>query len=72
MVRSDLGSAGVAFSLDTDSGFNKVILINGAFGLGELVVSGKIRPDEVLVFKEKVNYVNIPIIEKKLGQKTLK
>lgn len=72
MVRSDLGSAGVAFSIDSESGFDKVILINGAFGLGELVVSGKIKPDEILVFKEKINDVNIPIIEKKIGQKNIK
>jgi len=73
MVRSDLGSAGVAFSIDSDSGFNNVILINGSFGLGELVVSGKIKPDEVLVFKPKLNDKQlIPIIEKKLGQKHIK
>lgn len=72
MVRSDLGSAGVAFSIDSDSGFDKIILINGAFGLGELVVSGKIKPDEVLVFKPKLNDKNIPIIEKKIGQKNIK
>ena len=52
MVRSDLGSAGVAFSIDTESGFDKVILINGAFGLGEFVVSGQVKPDEILVFKQ--------------------
>ena len=72
MVRSDLGSAGVAFSIDSESGFDKVILINGAFGLGELVVSGKIKPDEILVFKEKLNDKNVPIIEKKIGQKNIK
>ena len=46
MVRSDLGSAGVAFSLDTESGNDKIILINGSYGLGEMVVSGQIKPDE--------------------------
>src|SRR5690606_7949944 len=51
MVRSDLGSSGVAFSLDTESGFKDVVLINGAYGLGELVVQGEISPDEFLVFK---------------------
>lgn len=71
MVRSDLGSAGVAFSIDTESGFDKVILINGAFGLGELVVSGQVKPDEVLVFKKTLNNF-IPIIDKKLGNKTHK
>ena len=73
MVRSDLGSAGVAFSIDPQSGFDKVILINGSFGLGELVVSGKIKPDEILVFKENLNNQwQIPIIEKKIGQKNIK
>ncbi len=72
MVRSDLGSAGVAFSIDTESGFDKVILINGAFGLGELVVSGQVKPDEILVFKDKLNDVNKPIIEKKMGEKNYK
>ena len=72
MVRSDLGSAGVAFSVDTESGFDKVILINGAFGLGEFVVSGQVKPDEILVFKDKLNKVNKPIIEKKMGDKKYK
>jgi pyruvate,water dikinase len=51
MVRSDLASSGVAFSLDTESGFKDVVLINGAFGLGEMVVQGAVNPDEFLVFK---------------------
>lgn len=72
MVRSDLGSAGVAFSIDSETGFDKVILINGAFGLGELVVSGKIKPDEILVFKDKVDGIHKPIIERKIGQKNIK
>ena len=72
MVRADLGSAGVAFSIDSESGFDKVILINGAFGLGELVVSGKIKPDEILVYKPLLNGKNIPIIEKKIGRKNIK
>ena len=72
MVRSDLGSAGVAFSIDTESGFDKVILINGAFGLGEIVVSGQIKPDEIIVFKPNLNKNLSPIIEKKLGEKNYK
>mgnify|MGYP000567437840 CR=1 FL=1 len=72
MVRSDLGSAGVAFSIDTESGYDKIIVINGAFGLGEIVVSGQIKPDEILVFKDTLDDVHIPIIEKKLGEKTYK
>jgi len=72
MVRSDIGSAGVAFSIDTESGFDKIILINGAFGLGELVVSGQVKPDEILVFKSKLDGIHKPIIEKKIGEKTCK
>ena len=52
MVRSDLGSSGVAFTLDTETGFNRVIVINGAFGLGELIVQGEVIPDEWILFKE--------------------
>ena len=51
MVRSDLASSGVAFSLDTESGFKEVVVISGAYGLGEMVVQGAISPDEFLVFK---------------------
>jgi len=70
MVRSDLGASGVAFSLDTESGYKDAVLINGAYGLGELIVQGEISPDEFIVYKphlsnEKLN----PIIEKKMGQK---
>lgn len=72
MVRSDLGSAGVAFSIDTETGFNNVILINSAFGLGELVVSGQIKPDEIILFKPKLDDKHKPIIEKKIGEKTYK
>jgi pyruvate,water dikinase len=67
MVRSDVGSAGVAFSLDPDYGYNKVIVINSAFGLGETVVGGEITPDEYIVFKPTMT-----IIERKLGRKDRK
>lgn len=69
MVRSDLGASGVAFSLDTESGFKDVIVINGAFGLGELVVQGAISPDEFIVFKPTLKKGHKSIIEKKLGVK---
>jgi len=70
MVRSDLGSSGVAFSIDTDSGFKDIVLINGAYGLGELVVQGEISPDEFIVFKPTLKAgIPLPIIEKKLGRK---
>ena len=51
MVRSDIGSAGVAFSIDPETGYNKAIVINSAFGLGELVVSGGVKPDEFILDK---------------------
>jgi pyruvate,water dikinase len=69
MVRSDLGSSGVAFSLDTESGFKDVVVINGSYGLGEVVVQGMVSPDEFIVFKPTLNGQYIPIIEKKLGIK---
>ena len=69
MVRSDLGAAGVAFSLDTESGFKDVVVINGAFGLGEMVVQGSVSPDEFIVFKPALNGKYAPIIEKRLGIK---
>ena len=72
MVRSDLGSAGVAFSIDPESGFKDLIVINGAFGLGELVVSGEVKPDEILVNKIKLQQGYKSIIDKKLGKKTEK
>ena len=69
MVRSDLGSSGVAFSLDTESGFKDVVVINGAYGLGEMVVQGSISPDEFIVFKPTLKAGYNSIIEKKLGVK---
>lgn len=69
MVRSDLGSSGVAFSLDTESGFEDAVVINGIFGLGELIVQGSISPDEFIVFKPVLDGNFVPIIEKKLGLK---
>ena len=72
MVRSDLGVSGVAFSLDTESGFKDIILINGAYGLGELVVGGEILPDEFLVFKPALANGFPSIIEKKMGRKCQK
>jgi len=72
MVRSDLASSGVAFSLDTESGFKDVVLINGAYGLGEMVVQGAVTPDEWLVFKPTFKEGYEAIIEKKLGRKTHK
>ncbi len=72
MVRSDLAAAGVGFSLDTESGFKDVVLINGSYGLGEMVVQGAVTPDEWLVFKPTFKEGYEAIIEKKLGKKTHK
>jgi pyruvate, water dikinase len=73
MVRSDLNGAGVMFSIDTETGFDKVVLINAAWGLGENVVQGAVDPDEFQVFKPLLSQpALIPIIEKKLGEKAQK
>jgi pyruvate,water dikinase len=67
MVRSDLASAGVIFSLDTETGFRNVVFINGAYGLGEYVVQGTVNPDNFYVFKPTGK-----VIDKKLGLKDRK
>ena len=73
MVRADVGGAGVMFSLDTETGFDKVVLINAAWGLGENVVKGTVDPDEYHVFKPSLSNPKLtPIIERKLGAKTQK
>ncbi|MDB5133377.1 MAG: phosphoenolpyruvate synthase, partial [Mucilaginibacter sp.] len=69
MVRSDKSVAGVAFSLDTESGFKDVIIINASYGLGEMIVQGLISPDEFIVFKPLLKEGFESIIEKKLGKK---
>ncbi len=67
MVRSDLGCSGVMFTLDTESGFADVVIIDGSWGLGEMIVQGEVTPDEFLVFKPTMG-----IIQKKLGVKNQK
>lgn len=70
MVRSDRGSAGVMFSIDTETGFDKVVLIDAAWGLGENVVQGSVDPDAYQVYKPFLSDAQrVPIIEKKLGSK---
>lgn len=70
MVRSDLASSGVAFSLDPDSGFKDTVIINGSYGLGEMIVGGQIKTDEFVVFKPTLLEGKFkPIIDKKLGNK---
>lgn len=69
MVRSDLATSGVMFSLDTESGFKDVVLINAAYGLGEPIVQGSVTPDEFLVFKPTLKTGHRPIIKKAMGAK---
>ncbi len=72
MVRSDLASSGVMFSIDTESGFKEAVLITGAYGLGENVVQGAVNPDEFFVFKPTLKKGFKPIISKHLGEKKIK
>ncbi|MEO1949922.1 PEP/pyruvate-binding domain-containing protein, partial [Thioclava sp.] len=73
MVRSDIGGSGVMFSIDTETGFDKVVLISAAWGLGENVVQGAVTPDEFQVYKPFLGKAGVkPIIEKKLGAKEIK
>ena len=69
MIRSDLASSGVMFTIDPDSGFEDMVLISGAWGLGENVVQGTINTDEFLVYKPFIGKVINPIIAHKLGSK---
>lgn len=73
MVRSDKASSGVMFSIDTETGFRDVVIINAAYGLGENVVQGAVTPDEYVVFKPLLENENVvPIIEKSRGDKEKK
>jgi pyruvate, water dikinase len=72
MVRSDLGAAGVMFTLDTDSGFRDVVFITASYGLGETVVQGAVNPDEFYVYKPALRAGKHAIIRKNLGAKAVK
>jgi pyruvate,water dikinase len=72
MVRSDIGSAGVAFTLDTESGFRDAVLITSSWGLGETVVQGAVNPDEFYVYKPALANGQFPILRKNLGSKEIK
>ena len=72
MVRSDLASAGVVFTLDTESGFSDVVFITGSWGLGESVVQGSVNPDEFYVFKPTFKQGYKSLIDKTLGDKATK
>jgi len=72
MVRSDRAVSGVMFTLDTETGFRDVVPINSSWGLGEMVVQGKVTPDEFIVFKPTLKEGFRPIIKKSLGAKKTK
>ncbi len=72
MVRSDLASSGIMFSIDTETGFDKVVVINSSYGLGELVVQGKVTPDEFTVFKPSIEKGKSGLIAKDIGSKEVK
>jgi len=72
MIRSDLASAGVTFSLDTESGFKDVVMLNSSYGLGEAIVKGEVIPDEFLVHKPTLGKNFRPIIKRELGTKDKK
>ncbi len=72
MVRSDLGASGVMFTLDTESGFEQVVLITSAYGLGETVVQGAVNPDEFYVYKPALKQSKAAVISRNLGSKAIK
>ncbi len=72
MVRSDIGSAGVMFTLDTESGFRDAVFITSSYGLGETVVQGAVNPDEFYVYKPAVAAGQRAILRKNLGSKAIK
>lgn len=72
MVRSDLSSSGVMFSIDTESGFEDVVFITGSYGLGETVVQGAVNPDEFYVFKPSLAEGKKAILQKNMGSKMIK
>ena len=72
MVRSDIGSSGVMFTLDTESGFEDVVFITSAYGLGETVVQGSVNPDEFYVHKSTLRSGKPAILSRSLGSKSIK
>jgi len=72
MVRSDKAVSGVAFTIDTETGFSNAVVIDSVYGLGEMIVQGKVDPDEFIVFKPSLANGKYPIINKKLADKNVK
>lgn len=71
MVRSDLGASGVVFTLDTESGFDQVVFITSAYGLGETVVQGQVNPDEFYVYKRTLKEGRKAILRRGLGSQAV-
>ena len=72
MVRSDVGSSGVLFTLDTESGFRDVVFITSSYGLGENVVQGAVNPDEFYVYKPTLAQGKPAILRRSLGAKQIR
>jgi pyruvate,water dikinase len=72
MVRADLASSGVMFSIDTETGFRDAVLLTAAYGLGENVVQGAVNPDELLIFKPTLASGHRPILSRRLGSKEIR
>jgi pyruvate,water dikinase len=72
MVRSDVGAAGVMFTIDTESGFKDVVFITSSYGLGETVVQGAVNPDEFYVHKPMLEQGKMPVIRRNIGSKLIK
>ncbi|HEY5800164.1 MAG TPA: PEP/pyruvate-binding domain-containing protein, partial [Burkholderiaceae bacterium] len=72
MVRSDVGAAGVMFTMDTESGFSDVVFITASYGLGETVVQGAVNPDEFYVHKPMLEQGKRPVIRRNIGSKLIK
>jgi pyruvate,water dikinase len=72
MVRSDMATSGVMFSIDTETGFDKVVIIDASYGLGEMVVQGKVTPDSFIIFKPSLEKGNKAVIARDIGPKEVK
>ncbi|MEW5943751.1 MAG: phosphoenolpyruvate synthase [Pseudomonadota bacterium] len=72
MVRSDLGASGVVFTLDTESGFDQVVFVTSAYGLGETVVQGAVNPDEFYVHKPMLEKGKLAVLSRQMGTKAVK
>jgi pyruvate,water dikinase len=72
MIRSDLGAAGVIFTLDTESGFRDAVFVTSSYGVGETIVQGAVNPDEFYVHKPMLEAGKLAIVRRNLGSKLIK